>query len=146
MESHLVQCHEQFEFDNHSNHRAYSDSLTWYMELYITNITMKALMIVCDWGRKFPTWKCWILYIDRIYVPCISKQEHEKRYTEKYLQDSFLTMHFEHTTRLGNLTYQICCSMNHFQQNDQNVLLFTFYKNPELSGFHSGKFDRSADL
>ena len=40
----------------------------------------------------------------------------------------FLTMPFVHTTRLGNRTYQVCCSKNHFQQNDQNVL-FTFYKN-----------------
>ena len=56
-----------------------------------------------------------------------------------YLQDSFLTMPFVYTTRLGNKTYRMCCSMNHFQQHDQNILLFTFYR----SGFHSGKFDRS---
>ena len=38
------------------------------------------------------------------------KQSNEYNgYTEKYLQDSFLTMHFVHTTRLGNRTYQICC-------------------------------------
>ena len=57
----------------------------------------------------------------RIHVPCNSKQEQDKGYTEKYLQDSFLTVPFKHITRLGNRTYQICCSMNYFQQNDQNV-------------------------
>ena len=74
-------------------------------------------------------WKRWVLCTVRIHVPCSSKQKQDKGYTEKYLQDSFFTMPFVHTTRLGNRTYQICCNMNHFQQNNQNVLLFTFYKN-----------------
>ena len=98
------------------------------MEPYITSITLKALMIVCDWGGTFPTWKCWALCTVRIHVTCDNKQEQGTGYTEKYLQDSFLTMPFVHTTHLGNRTYQVCCSKNHFQQNDQNVL-FTFYKN-----------------
>ena len=109
-----------------SNHRAYSQLSD--MEPYITSITLKALMIVCDWGGTFPTWKCWVLCTVRIHVPCNSKQKQDKEYTEKYLHYSFLTMPFLHTARLGNRIYQICCSMNHFQRNDQNVLLFTFYK------------------
>ena len=87
-------------------------------------------MIVYDWGGTFPTWKCWVLCTVRIHVTCDNKQEQGTGYTEKYLQDSFLTMPFVHTTLLGNRTYQVCCSKNHFQQNDQNVL-FTFYKKPE---------------
>ena len=65
-----------------------------------------------DWGGTFPTWKCLVLCTVRIHVPCNSKQDQDKGYTEKYLQDSFLTMPFVHTTRLGNMTYQICCGMN----------------------------------
>ena len=99
------------------------------MEPYITSITLKALMIVCDWGGTFPIWKCWVLYTVQIHVPCNSKQEQGTGYTEKYLQEFFLTMPFVHATRLGNRTYQICYSMNYFQLNDQNVLLFTLYKN-----------------
>ena len=96
-----------------------------------------ALMIVCYWEGTFPTRKCWVLCTVRILVPCNSKHKHDKGYTEEYVQDSFLTMPFVHTTPFGNRIYQICCIMNHFQENDRSVLFFTFYKNRKW--FHSGR-------
>ena len=59
----------------------------------------------------------------------ITANKNRPKDTLKNICKTFLTMPFVHTTHLGNRTYQICCSINHFQQNDQNVLLFTFYKN-----------------
>ena len=80
-------------------------------------------MIVCDWGGTFPTWKCWILCTIWIHVPCNSKQEQDKGYTEKYL----FFVCFLSILHIW-ATYQIFCSTNHLQQKHQNVL-FTFYKN-----------------
>ena len=110
-----------------SNHKAYSQ----LSDMVHGTIYYKYHMIACDWGGIFPTWNCWVLCTVRIHVPCNSKQKLDQGYTEKYRQGSFLTMPFVHTTRLGNRTCQIC--MNHFQQNDQNVLFFTFYKRPEVA-------------
>ena len=41
-------------------------------------------------------------------------------------------MPFVHATRLGNRTYQICCSMNHFQQTDQCFFVYILQK-PEVA-------------
>ena len=127
-----------------SNHRAYSQLSdmvhgTMYYKYHIEGLEL----IVCDWGGTFPTWKCWVLCTVRIHVPCDNKQEQGTGYTDKYLQDSFLTMPFVHTTRLGNRITRFAVARTIFSKM---IKMFCLHFTKTRSGFHSGKFDRSADL
>ena len=80
----------------------------------------------------------WIL--SESMFPVIANKNRTKDTLKNIYNTFFLTMPFVHTTRLGNRTYQIFCSMNHFSK------MINMFCCLNESGFHSDKFDRSADL